>query len=690
MIRLTKSLLFILMLGSLAVFFSCRKDIETTDTNDNTNPETNIHNLDVDEHFNWKTTKNVVINIGARTNDNQPMEKIRVDVYSEAPYNDEGLATGAKRVYSGFTDNNGVLSSSINLPSVYDKLYVSTGYIGFVQMVELDIVQGVASYTFGGKLTKNSSKSIYQKNPITVNAIAGAKYSLNTMGTWNSNGVPNYLTTSDVISSDLLADINASLPESSQLPISHPQYLVAGNQANTVLKDSADIWVTFVHEGAGYKNVLGYYTYTKNNEPTSVNDLTDLTIIFPNVSYSGSGGGLLSGDKVYLGSFSANTVIGYFIIANGYRSSTNIDANYPTYFSNTALNPETTNKQHMIMLHDDDRDLFVFGFEDINRETGGCDHDFNDAVFYVTANPITAIETDDVPEIDTPVDSDNDGVSDKFDDYPSDPAMAMDNFYPGDGEYGTLAFEDLWPNRGDYDFNDLVLDYQFNQITNSENKVLMVDARLVVRAIGAGYHNGFGFQMDLLPSDVDNVYGVDLSHNFINLKANNTEDNQTKATIIAFDNAFYQLPPNGGTFVNTVQGSPYVVPDTQWLRIVLNSPKTVAQVGYPPYNPFLIVNKTRGTEVHLPGYPPTALANTSLFGTGDDATNLSTANYYKSATNLPWAMNLPSSFVYPREKSSITQAHLKFGNWAQSNGYSFMDWYDNKLGYRDNNHLFSH
>ena len=672
------------------LFSACRKDLENTNVSNN-DPITEINNLQVDDNFNWQTTRNVTININARTNDNRPMKLIRINVYSDAPFDKDGQPQAANRVFSGFTNENGVLSGNLQLASYCDKLYASTEYIGFVQMAEIDVVQGMASYTFGGKITKSSTKGINQKNPIIKNAIKGAKYSLNTMGTWSNVGVPNYLTTSDVVSDSLLADINASLPEYAELPISHPQYLVQGNQANIVLTDSADIWVTFVHEGAGYYNVLGYYTYQKGNEPQSINDLTDMTVIFPNVSFPGSGGNLHSGDKVYLGKFPANTVIGYFIIANGYRSATNINTSYPTFFSNYILNPEQgTNRQHMVMLYDDVRDLFVLGFEDINRELSNCDHDFNDAVFYVTANPATAIETDDVPEIDTPVDSDNDGVSDKFDDYPADPIMAMDNYYPGEETYGTLAFEDMWPNRGDYDFNDLVLDYQFNQITNSENKILMVDARIVVRAIGAGYHNGFGFQMELLPTDINNVYGVALTHSFINLKSNNTEDNQSKATIIAFDNAFYQLPPPGGTYVNTVVGNTYVEPDTQWLRIVLNTPKNIADVGYPPYNPFLIVNKTRGREVHLPGYPPTSLANNSLFGTADDNTNLSTGNYYKSDNNLPWGMNLPSSFVYPKEKSSITQAHLKFGNWAQSNGFSFMDWFDNKLGYRNNSHIYSH
>ncbi len=33
---------------------------------------------------------------------------------------------------------------------------------------------------------------------------------------------------------------------------------------------------------------------------------------------------------------------------------------------------------------------------------------------------------------------------------------------PSEQFTGTLAYEDLWPGKGDYDFNDLVVDYDFD------------------------------------------------------------------------------------------------------------------------------------------------------------------------------------------------------------------------------------
>jgi LruC domain-containing protein len=662
----------------------CSRDEEPSTTNSN---PTDITDLIIEDGFNWSMTKTIDLRLEAKTNNGQPLRKIRMYVYDADPGDGAENLNNANLIYSGFTNDQGVFEAQIITETYLSKLYVKPQYIGLMEKAEVEIVNGKANFTFGG------TKSMVFKNHNYIEygkRIAGPKGNLNTLGTWDSQGVPNYLTTGDNISSSLLADINASLPEYSRLPDSHPQYLVDGAQANLELIDSCDVWVTFVHEGAGYRNVLGYYSYPTNSPPTSASDLNDMTVIFPNVSKSGSGGGLNPGDKVYIGSFGAGTTIGWFIVANGYNYSQQQITGNIYYYSDPDLNPESTasNRKHMVLLNDDVQNLLVMGFEDINRESSSCDHDFNDAVFYASANPITAIKTDEVPQIDTPGDDDNDGISDRFDDYPGDPTAAMNNYYPSETEYGTLAFEDMWPNRGDYDFNDLVVDYQYNSVTNGDNKVIQVRASIILRAIGAGYHNGFGWQMNLAPSEISQVSGCNYAHNYISLNANGTEAGQSKANIIAFDNAFYVLQPNGGSYVNTVVGDPYTTPDTMHITITMNSPQTIANVGFPPYNPYLIVDKARGVEVHLPSYEPTDLADQTLFGTFDDNTNVAQNRFYRSKTNLPWAMNVPSSFVYPKEKSSILNGHLMFGQWAQSSGFSFMDWYDDKLGYRDNNHLF--
>jgi len=93
--------------------------------------------------------------------------------------------------------------------------------------------------------------------------------------------------------------------------------------------------------------------------------------------------------------------------------------------------------------------------------------------------------------------------------------MAHNNYYPSQTGYASLAFEDLWPSMGDYDFNDLVISYRFNQITNADNAVVKIQVTLITEAMGATLHNAFGFQMGCTPAQVSGVTGLALRHTLL-------------------------------------------------------------------------------------------------------------------------------------------------------------------------------
>lgn len=265
------------------------------------------------------------------------------------------------------------------------------------------------------------------------------------------------------------------------------------------------------------------------------------------------------------------------------------------------------------------------------------------------------------------------------------------NHYPATGP-GTLAFEDLWPGKGDYDFNDLVVDYQFEIVSNITNHVEEVNATFVLKAFGAALENGFGFQLPKTvdPAHITTVTGFDLTENYVTLDGNGTESGQSSPTFIVFDNAYAQMPhPGMGIGVNTTPEAPYVNPVTFIIHIEFQ-PNTVTYnaLDIAAFNPFLIVDKNRGHEVHLPYYPPTDLANPTLFGQNDDASNPDEEKYYVDENNLPWAINIYESFDYPIEKQDILQVHLKFAEWATSGGVLFPDWYKDLNGYRNQSLIY--
>jgi LruC domain-containing protein len=279
-------------------------------------------------------------------------------------------------------------------------------------------------------------------------------------------------------------------------------------------------------------------------------------------------------------------------------------------------------------------------------------------------------------------DSDGDGVNDQLDDYPNDPTRAFNVYYPNQADWGTLAYEDLWPGMGDYDFNDLVLDYHFKSVLNASNKLVEFYTDYSVRAVGASLKNGFGFELGGDPSNVESVTGTKYTENYVHNNANGTEQGQTNTVVVLFDNAFSMIGSSGSAFVNTKEDVPYVQPDTNVLHVVYKNPVAVSTTGDAPYNPFLIVNGDRGKEVHLAGQKPTDLANAAYFGTQADATDPATGKYYQTASNLPWALDVPVSFAYPVETVDILNAYNHFADWAQSGGNQFTDWYMDKSGYR--------
>ena len=106
------------------------------------------------------------------------------------------------------------------------------------------------------------------------------------------------------------------------------------------------------------------------------------------------------------------------------------------------------------------------------------------------------------------------------------------------------------------------------------------------------------------------------------------------------------------------------------------------------FNPFLIVGLTRGHEVHLPDYIPTDLVDESLFGTYEDDSDPGSGRYYRTVSNLPWAINIYETFDYPIEKREISTAYLKFIEWAESAGDLSQNWYEDLSGYRNDANIY--
>lgn len=666
---------------------ACAPDIvDLVPTPGSNNSTSKMDKLNIPTNFNFNTSGEVKFDIGTFDNADKAIKGVIISVYS---YPENQL------LFKGITSSTGLLSVNQKIPTNVKQVAVKPNYIGLPSQIVVKITNNKVQLNLGGK---DPQVSGYVVEPAAPTMIAGARTTaqdyppISFMGEWNNSGVPKYLeSTRDVISSSFLEKINASVPEGNPVPKAHPDFLNTANRNYLVIKELADVWITFVHEGAGWLNTLGYYTFDPSAPPTKPSDIEKINIIFPNVSYKGDGGGLVSGDKVKLGRFNPNTAIGFVLLANAYSDKT-VGKGYYAHYSQDILNIETVKdlQRHLIVLNDPETNRMILSFEDVSRQNTpiNCDNDFNDAIFYATSNPVKAIDTDNVPVVDSATDTDGDGVGDTRDEYPKDPTRALNNYTPSKNTYSTLAYEDLWPYQGDYDLNDLVVNYQFQEVLNASNQVVEMKVKAYVKAIGASFASGWGFQMPIDPSAVKSVTGTSLTEGKIKNLANGVEADQKYAVVIAFDNAFKRMKSANG-FVNTTQGSSLIAPvDTLKLNIVFTNPVNKSTLGNAPFNPFSFKSDERGKEIHLPNMVPTSKADVALFGTGNDQSQVAKGIYYKTAKGLPWALDFATEFRYPAESQAIIDTYLKFGEWAESGGISFPDWYLQKIGYTDESKIY--
>ncbi|QHT65880.1 LruC domain-containing protein [Rhodocytophaga rosea] len=616
----------------------------------------------IDKHFNFSTTNEVDVAISAKDAQGKPIRMTNIQIFDKDP------EEGGILLMKGGTDNTGKLSAFKAIPSYITEVTILGNYLGVPDKIIVPVSNQRISYIFTPVLLNSGERLATANARTTV-----GPYTF--MGAYNKQGVPAYLSMpNDVIDADFLTAINTSLPERQKV---NPAYLASGLSTDVSLVKETELIITFVNEGGSYKNAFGYYTYPLATPPQSAADIDTKTIVFPNASFTGSGGGLASGNKVKLpGKIPAGTGVGFFIVVNGWNG-TSISETADILFSNPALNAGTpAQKQQSVLLNY--KDKYILAFEDKKRSLPGSDDDFNDVMFYITSLVPDAVDDEEIPPTEEEEDCDKDGVPDENDAYPCDEKQAYDNV-----SEGTLAFEDLWPSKGDFDMNDLVVNYKHNIITNSQNKVVELKSTFDLIAMGARYKNGFGFQIPKLTSS--QIASITSSHDKTLL-----ENGQDKATILVFENAFDFVPSGQDAMINTYAHLPKVTCGIVTISIKFNTALTMQELGSAPFNPFLIGDQKRGYEVHLPGYLPTSKADLSLFGTKDDASLVAEGIYYKTAEGMPFALHLPvGKFKYPVEMAAITQTHLKFTPWAISNGTTFADWYLDLPGYRDATKIYN-
>lgn len=147
------------------------------------------------------------------------------------------------------------------------------------------------------------------------------------------------------------------------------------------------IRIYFVHEGAGYRNSLGF-SMTPAGSPTP----GDPYLLFPDASFHGANSNkrswdkpLVVGDFVEISKGGPGIQLDFFLVADGARTPR------ATWFNNMELNAD--GKQHVVAFLLPNSRYVMIGFEDL---WGGGDLDYNDCLFVVDVGEVNAANLFDI------------------------------------------------------------------------------------------------------------------------------------------------------------------------------------------------------------------------------------------------------------------------------------------------------
>ena len=711
---------------ALAVFItlgllSCKKEADQ-----GFGPVGSTAEMKVPKGFDYNTTRNIDFHIS--TASVWSKQKIRVDIYDYLP------TAGGDLISSQFMDGFGEIEGKLEVPASIKNAYVVlTNPDGSSQMAVVDASSNHISYSFAAQ--QNLKKVVV----VSPDCTTGCGQVVNNNSNWidaNNGGV--YCFTGSIS-----GGINAKNGSTVRICGSGSFQLDVESNAKVEIVDGANVTITNFNVKSTADKVTIYpnaiVSVTNWATPNSL-VVNHGTLTFANLGIGSSGSLINNGTLVVTGTqwytvdgsltnnasmiYNGNLTLNTTGSIKNYCSMSvakklTLDTVFDNYGYVKVDNQLQINSSGNMKLHDgamtETKNLYVDGtivglgstsLMKLSNTVAGnssakikgnlefCDANGVEPAFsgqfispavqacnvYIPTNSCNSVGNG-TPQV---ADADNDGVADQNDLFPNDPTVSGASYYPSNGNYATLLFEDLWPGQGDYDFNDLVLNYKYSMLTNASNQVVRIETQIIVKAIGGSFKNGFGFQLDLSPSVVASVTGQRLSRNIVSNASNGTEQGQSKATIIAFDDAREGIKNYGGTiFVNTIASEAHKDADTLNLVVTFTSPQSLASLGVAPYNPFIFVNGDRGKEIHLPDYAPTDLMNSSYFGVSADDSKPSAGRYFKTEKNLPWAINVGSDIDYPQEKMDIVQAYNYFAAWAQSSGSQSADWYLDLAGYRN-------
>ena len=244
-------------------------------------------------------------------------------------------------------------------------------------------------------------------------------------------------------------------------------------------------------------------------------------------------------------------------------------------------------------------------------------------------------------------------------------------YFPSQNQFYLAAYEDLFPARGDYDFNDLVVAYRVyvDSDANSQVNAIGGEGFLVARG-AAGYDHDWHLRIPL-PATVSGNVTLDVVDPSTTASTSGHPQQfafNGSLDLNVFRNTRSLWVDPGFLHVNTLRQQGFIAGPHFSFHASLDAPFALTDMSNAPFDPYLLVHNTN-YEIHLKKYAP-VLASSS-----NTADGLSS---FIDSAGFPFAMVLPDSWQVPVESTDLGQAYPGFINFIASGNIEQPDWYLNQ------------
>lgn len=668
--------------------------------------------LKVANSFNFSTIQEVALTIDYSAI--KTYGPVFFSIYNENPFvgegEDEHLNNDVKPIYEDYTDKSGRFNMTVQLPAYAKHLYVVTGnfFVG-ERLIETEIQNGVAKAVAAKPAATPrraaASHRGAQTNDITNlpqlsfivdndNHSTGTRIYkdwLTPLGTWDAaSGAPSYLLDKNSVDSKLIfsdEEMDGLYSAVGQaLNANKPCRDTYRNHEDLTLEEASEVTITMLGGNTCWNSSLGYYYYMSGQEPTSPEDL-NIIMLFPNTqdghwsrinnktqSYNGNIGvnrgdaiqlmyypNIANGDLTVSSKvFPANIKIGFILKSNGWAMqgpdyaikgladntrkynvwcSSTPGASYckvPEGYENNKQpykypNPYGESRSAKFAYKTVNNDKYaIVSFEDACN-----DEDYDDVIFALKPNAFTPL-----PEIET------------------DRIVTE----------GVYAFEDLWPNKGDYDMNDVVVDFKHEREmtrTNPQEEFKTYQETFYLTT----YQNYV-----TLTSGLALKLNTQVRPSSITMKKITSGSDEVETVTFTQDNDIYYL-------TNDVKGE---LGTTYILELTYSNGLTSDKLA--SVQPFIFRNEANNQtwEVHIPYEAPTAKMNFNYFGTADDASVPDDGIFFVRSADYPFAFFLygvnidafkNTILLRKNESKKINELYPDFLKWSTSKGLEGTGWY---------------